>query len=99
MTTGFKRVNGRLSMYKDPLAVLDYQIDWTATLQEADGIASAVWIVDEGLTVGDEDSDAATATIWLGGGEVGNIYRVICHITTTQARQDARAFYVHIKVQ
>jgi hypothetical protein len=79
---------------KDPDAVLDYQFDWSAWLDEGDSIASYELTIPTGIT---KDSDSATGTavtLWLSGGTDGEGYKITCHITTSAAREDDRSIYI-----
>lgn len=70
---------------KDPDEVLDYEIDWTSRL-DGDTISSSTWTVPDGLTSSSNTNTDSTVTIWLSGGTVGTIYRVMNEITTTGGR-------------
>jgi hypothetical protein len=84
------------SWIKDPDAVLDYQIDWSAWL-DGDTIVTSVWIVPDGI-VKDSDSHTDTAaTIWLSGGTIDKTYRVTNRITTAAGRTDDRTEPVTIR--
>lgn len=86
---------------KDPDAVLDYATDWAA-LRNGSGIED--WLVgedavetaevtvtpDEGVTVNSVgiNEDGSIVTAWLGGGEVGEYYKVTFRVTTTLGRTE-----------
>lgn len=75
---------------KDPDAVLDYEINWTAWLN-GDTISSSSWTVPAGLT---KDSDSFTDTvtkIWLSGGTDSETYTLTNRITTSGGRTDDRS--------
>lgn len=81
---------------KDPDAVIDYQVDWWAWLDE-DTISSSSWIVPAGIT---KDSDSYTdkaATIWLSGGTAGQSYELTNRITTAGGRTDDRTITITVK--
>ncbi|WP_027949861.1 hypothetical protein [Haliea salexigens] len=83
---------------KDPDAVLDYSIDWSAWLVD-DTITTSSWSVtgaDSDLTV-DSDSKSTTATtVWLSGGTLGLTYTVTNRITTGDGRTDDRSIAVDV---
>jgi hypothetical protein len=83
---------------KDPDAVLDYEIDWSAWLGE-DTITASTFTVATGLTEDSESNDTTAATVWLSGGTVGTRYLVTNHITTAAGRQNDRSFYIYVKEQ
>jgi len=85
-----------MSYIKDPDAVLDYAIDWSAWL-DTDTITDSDWTTTEGITI-DSDSFTDTAsTVWLSGGTAGDTYSVTNHITTTAGRQDDRSIKIKCK--
>lgn len=95
------RSNGQ-TIIKDKDATLDYTIDWTNWLDlVSDTIASAIVVVDTGITVEATVIDTANkkVTVWLSGGTIGTTYAVACKITTNNAipRIDERTFFVEIK--
>ncbi|MHC4361441.1 MAG: phage fiber-tail adaptor protein [Planctomycetota bacterium] len=93
---------------KDPDAVLDYKFDWAALTNgtgSTDWLASGETISTKTVTVPagitkDSDSLADTNTsvlVWLSGGTAGEDYDVVCHITTSDSRQDDRTLTVKVK--
>jgi hypothetical protein len=74
-------------------AVKDYEVDWTAWLDD-DVITASTWTPDDsGIVVQSMSHTATTTTVWLSGGPAttdGNAVRcvVINHITTTGGRQE-----------
>jgi len=84
------------TFYKDPDAILDYQIDWSDWLASSETISTSTWTVASGIT---EDSDAKTDTttkIWLSGGTANTKYKITNRIVTNQSRTDDRSFYVYV---
>lgn len=82
---------------KDPDALLDFQVDWSAWLVGDDTITSSSWDVPDGLTAESDSATTSTATIWLSGGETGNTYRVINRITTVYGRTDDRTLFIMVE--
>lgn len=94
---------------KDPGAKLDYKFDWAPLtngspggvsdwLEPGETISSFTITPDSGITVDLSvlaDSDTSVV-VWLSGGDVNNIYKVICHIVTSSSipREDDRTLYV-----
>jgi hypothetical protein len=86
------------SYKKDPDAVLDYKVDWTAWLPAGDTITAATFTADSvDLTIDSSSHTSATATVWLSGGVLDAKYSITNHITTTEGREDDRTFSVTIK--
>lgn len=83
-------------IYKDPDAVLDYTVDWSAWLG-TDTIASVTWVVGAGVTEASSSNTSTTATIWLSGGIAGQAYGVTCRAVTAGGRTDDRSFRVVVK--
>lgn len=86
-------------MVKDPDAVLDYQIDWSAWLATGETISSSDWVVQTGITENSASNTTTTATIWLSGGEAGVTYRVTNRIVTTANRTNDRSLYITVREQ
>jgi hypothetical protein len=83
---------------KDPDAVLDYVVDWTAWLTPiSDTISAVQWTVATGLTMTAQINSSKTATIWLSGGTVNKTYLVTCRITTTGGRREDQSFNIFIE--
>lgn len=82
---------------KDPDAVLDYQFDWSAWLDDTDSIASHDVTATDGITIDSTSATTTAVTVWLSGGTAGETYRVTCHIVTADARTDERTMRVIIR--
>lgn len=74
----------------DPDAVLDYSLDWSQLLGDGETLASAVWTLPAGLTEAPQGQshDDTTATVWVSGGTVNENYRIVCHVVTSEGRED-----------
>lgn len=85
---------------KDPDEVLDYQIDWSGRLDEADTIATSTWTVPDGLTEGAPDSfDDTTTTVWLTGGTLGTTYDLLNRVTTAGGRTMDQTMKLKVKAK
>jgi hypothetical protein len=83
---------------KDPSAELDYAEDFSQWLLTGDSISTATWTVPNGLTQPQTATlVGAKATVWLGGGTLGQEYTVSVHVVTAQGRKDDRSFTVGIQ--
>lgn len=86
---------------KDPDAVLDYLVDWSAWLPTGDTITASTFTVnsedDGAIVVDDTLFDSTTTTVWLSGGVAGEKYTVTNHITTADGREDDRSITISIK--
>ena len=80
---------------KDPDAVIDYQIDWTAWLN-GDVISTSTWAADTGITVDSDSDDGSISTVWLSGGTAGTTYSVTNQIITTAGRTDDRSLSISV---
>lgn len=80
---------------KDPDAVLDYSLDWTAWLDD-DTIEDSSFTVPSGITKQSETFDDTTTTVWLSGGTAGQIYTVINRIRTLGGRIDDRTIQIRV---
>ncbi len=81
------------SYTKDPAAVLDYAVDWSAWLGD-DTITASTWTAAAGITIDSDTHTATVATVWLSGGTAGEKYAVVNHVTTAQGRQDERTLTI-----
>jgi len=84
---------------KDPNAVLDYPIDWSAWLLDVtDTYASHTVVNLTGGLVHDSSSHLnGIITVWLSGGTAGETGSFTVRIVTTDGRTDDRTFYLKIK--
>lgn len=97
---------------KDPDAVLDYLIDWSAWLGDTDGIATVTVTrtpeppeeQEEGgpdpadwLTVDSTSNTDDRVTVWLSKGIPWQDYAVACLITTDDGRTDERTMTINVR--
>ena len=84
---------------KDPDAVLDYPIDWSAWLADITDTYQSHTVIN--LTGGlVEDSSTQTngiVTVWLSGGTAGETASFTVRIVSAGGRTDDRTFYLKIK--
>ena len=81
---------------KDPLAVLDYKIDWSDWLG-TDTITSSTWTVQSGITETISSNTTTTATIWLAGGRARNSYAVTNNIITAGGRKNEQTIVIPVE--
>jgi hypothetical protein len=89
-------------LLKDPDAVLDYSIDWGADyLGDTDTLAESSWSVlpDEtgGVAIAASDLGDTVATVTVGGGVAGRIYRVSNRVVTQAGRVDERSIVLRVE--
>ena len=89
-------------LLKDPAAVLDYSIDWGADyLGDTDSIAESSWSVspDEagGVAVVGSDFGERIATVNVGGGIAGRIYRLTNRMVSQSQRVDERSIVLRVE--
>lgn len=86
-----------LELCKDPSDVLDYLLDYTQLLQ-SDGIAS-ITVTGENITIDSSSFSGKVVTIFVSGGNNGNIAVVTTKIVTTNVtpRTFERSFRVRIE--
>lgn len=87
---------------KPPGAVLDYAVDWSAVIADAD-IDDSIWTVapaveddETGLRVQSSAISGARTAATLTGGRPGHVYRIANHIAFGPDRSDVRGFSVRI---
>ena len=81
---------------KDPNAVKDYTVDWTAWLG-TDTIASSVWSVPSDITQTTSSNTTTKAIIWLSGGTIQTDYEVFNTITTAGGRTDRAMIKIQVR--
>jgi hypothetical protein len=84
---------------KDPNAILDYPIDYTAWLADiTDTYSSHSVIVAAGsIAVQSSGYSSGKIIVWLSGGTVGETAAFTIRIVTFGGRTDDRTFYLKIK--
>ena len=84
---------------KSPTANLDFAVDWSDWLADGETIASSTWTSPDGLVIETTAYSNTQSVIWVSGGVINTVHRVINTITTsnTPTRTDQRT--VTIKVQ
>jgi len=85
-----------------PTANLDYGFDWAAWLGASQTITSSVWSSSAGLTLTRPQVISNKASIFVSGGVIGQLYKLLNTITTldstTQAtRTDSRTILLVCK--
>lgn len=81
---------------KDPDAVLDYSMDWSAWLITGDSVSASDWIAETGITIDSETVNGDITTVWLSGGTEQQTYTVTNRITTDDGRIDDRSVEVYV---
>ena len=81
---------------KDPDAVLDYSVDWSAWLVDGDIIISSDWLPTTGITVVSSSFSTNATTVWVSDGVAGNKYGITNRITTSGGRTDDRTIYIKV---
>jgi len=75
---------------KDPDSVSDYVFDFydsgNAFLGSGDTISTATFTATTGLTIDSQSYSTTTATVWLSGGTVGQVYTVNCRMVSAAGR-------------
>lgn len=82
---------------KDPEAVLDYSIDWSAWLAGDTISTLTVTAITAGITVDSSSHTATTATAWISGGTVGSNYDIRFRVVTVAGRTDDRTITLIIR--
>lgn len=84
---------------KDPIAVLDYQIDWSAWLTGGETIVTSTWTVPTGIVKDSDNHTTVLTTIWLSGGTTGMRYLLTNRIVTNAIppRTDERTITIAVK--
>lgn len=90
-------------LLKAPDAVLDYQVDWSEDYLSGDVLTDSRWSVlpdDPGaLQIVASTFDFGTASVQIGGGEAGKLYRLTNHVSTSASQEDSRSVIVRMEVR
>lgn len=78
-----------------PYATLDYGIDWSVILNPNEVITNSIWYVDAGLIKSLEQISGNVTALFISGGVVGTMYKLVNVITTSQGRGDARTINLY----
>lgn len=88
-------------LMKDPQAVLDYAIDWSAEYLGEDVLAASEWTVEpdepDGVAVVGSDFDPGIATVKASGGVPGRIYKLVNQVTMASGRIDNRSVVLRVE--
>lgn len=83
---------------KDPNAVLDYPINYSAWLTDiADTYQSHTITTTGGITINSSTQASGVITPIISGGTVGSVASFTIRIVTAGGRTDDRTFYLKIK--
>lgn len=84
---------------KDPGSTnLDYLINWSTYLASGEAINASTWAAaSTSITINSMSRTTNTATVWLNGGKVGDVYRLTNKIGTDQNRRDERHIVVRVE--
>ena len=88
-------------LLKDPAAVLDYMVDWGADYLGGDALAQSSWEVSPvesgGASIHSAEFDYLTATVQIGGGIPGKLYRISNRVVTACGREDCRSIMLRVE--
>ena len=88
-------------LLKDPSAVLDYMVDWGADYLGADALAESSWEVSpvesDGAAIVSSAFDYLTATVQIGGGLPGKLYRISNSVVTACGLEDCRSIMLRVE--
>lgn len=82
---------------KDPNAVLDWVFDWSNWLLAGETITTSTFATTAGITVNSSSNTTTNTTVWLSGGNTGQIYSVTNTVVTTGGRTDDRTITIRVK--
>ena len=89
---------------KDPNAVIDYAVDWTANyLLVGEQVTTSNWEIVPSGAMSDLVIDnvplllSGVASVFISGGITGKVYRLINRISTDQGRTDDRTITIRVE--
>lgn len=84
----------------DTTSLKDYSVNWSSRLEAGETLISSVWTVPAGITQAaghpQTFTPAGLATIWLTGGTLDTLYRLINHVVTSAGREYDDSFNVYV---
>jgi hypothetical protein len=85
---------------KDPQAVRDYGIDWSADIG-ANTILASTWVIAlgdvSGVVIVQDDHTTTTTTVRLSGGVVGSSVTITNHVTLSNGEEDDQTGTIKIR--
>lgn len=82
----------------DPSDVLDFQHDWDDNwLAAGETISASTWTISPtgpNITSPAPSNTTTTTTCWVSGCTLGQVYRLVNHITTSASRQTDRTVVI-----
>ena len=88
------------STTKDPQSVVDYSINWAATMGESspnDTISTSNWTADNGLAVDSNSNTTTATTVWVSAGTRGKHANLVNTIVTSAGRTHERTIVVKLQ--
>ncbi len=84
---------------KDPAAVIDYAVDWSAGYLTGQVIAASAWIVAPAgsVAVVADRFEPGRAIATLSGGQAGSVYRITNRVTFSDGRIDDRTLVLRVE--
>ena len=91
-------------LLKDPLATVDYAVDWRADyLDDNDNLASSHWSVEPnepgGAAVLSERFTLSETEVTIDGGIAGHRYRLVNIVQTASGRTDRRSIAIRVEAR
>ena len=85
---------------KDPESVIDFTINWAATLAESspsDEISTSAWTADQAMVVDSDTNTTTTTTVWVSGGTRWKYANLVNTVVTTAGRTYERTITVKLQ--
>jgi len=88
---------------KDPMAIIDFAVDWSANIAADRTITASVWQVLPGgsgaVAVEAAISEPQRSIATLSGGQSGQVYHVTNRVTFSDGRNDERTLVLRVEDQ
>jgi hypothetical protein len=88
---------------KDPMAIIDFAVDWSANIAADRMITASVWQVLPGgsgaVVVEAAISEPQRSIATLSGGQSGQVYHVTNRVTFSDGRNDERTLVLRVEDQ
>lgn len=97
MVDTFTLIAGKPTIFKDPGAVLDYTVDFSAWLTAMRDTLVSHTVTTTGITWVSSTNDTKIVVMWLANGAVGVPASATVKVTTAGGRIDERTVFFKIK--
>ena len=97
MITTYENKNGKMTILRDPNAVLDYGVELVDWLTDITDTLQSVTTIAVGVTADSSGIDGTICYAWVSGGTLGQTASLTFRFVTVGGRTDDRTIYFNMK--